>query len=89
MPSVEERLAYLEGRMGDEATLLMDLRSEVHEVRTELNNVRSELHELRSETNAQFAALRSSTDGKFTWLIGIQVAMILMFAGAILSVTLK
>jgi hypothetical protein len=82
MPTVEERLAYLEGRMGDQAASFVDLRSELREMR-------SELHELRSETNAQFAALRSSTDGKFTWLIGIQVAMILMFAGAILSGTLK
>ena len=82
MPSVEERLAYLEGRVGDQATALID--------------VRTELRDLRSETNAGFSSLRNAiesrfaaVDAKVTWVIGIQVGMLLMIAGAALGFFFK
>lgn len=114
MPTVEERLAYLEGRFGEHATALTDVRGDIHElrgdihelraeVRTDIHALRGELHELRTDTNVQFTALRSgidtrfaavdarlaAMDGKFTWLIGIQVTMLLIFAGAALSMAFK
>jgi uncharacterized coiled-coil protein SlyX len=82
MPSAEERLAYLEGRVGEQATVLADMRSEVHELRTETN---AQFTSLRTAMDARFVAM----DGKMTWLIGIQVGMLLMFAGAALSMLLK
>jgi hypothetical protein len=89
MPSVEERLAYLEGRVGDQATAFIDVRSELRDVRTDLR-------ELRGETNAGFSSLRNAIDSRFaaadakvTWVIGIQVGMLLMIAGAALGFFFK
>jgi hypothetical protein len=82
MPSVEERLAYLEGRVGDQATAFID--------------VRTELRDLRGETNAGFSSLRNAiesrfaaADAKVTWVIGIQVGMLLMILGAALGFFFK
>ena len=89
MPSVEERLAYLEGRVGDQATAHSGISAEFRDVRTELRDFRNEtnsgLTSLRNAIDARFAA----ADARVTWVIGIQVGMLLMIAGAALGFFFK
>jgi hypothetical protein len=125
MPSLEERVAYLEGRFGDQATGMDDLRKGQTEARADLRNgltdVRTELSEFRADTNRRFdevrgevvglrdetsrwfdevrgevVGLRDETsrrfetfDGKidrhFTWLVGIQVAVLVAVVGALVG----
>jgi hypothetical protein len=103
MPSVEERLAYLEGRVGDQTTATADVRADIRGLRTEVNGLRTEVNGLRTEMNTGFAAVRTALDGRFaamdirfaaadakvTWVIGIQVGMLLMIASAALGFFFK
>ena len=96
MPSVEERLAYLEGRVGDQTDAIVDIRTDIRGLRGEMNGLRGDLQSLRGEMNGGFAALRSEmnarfagVDAKMTWLIGIQVGMLLMIASAALGYFFK
>ena len=58
MPTLEERVAYLEGRVGDHVTAVDDLRVTYREFRTDVNRqfgeVRSEMDQLRAEMTRQF-----------------------------------
>jgi len=121
MPSVEERLAYLEGRVGDQTDAMVDIRTDIRGLRGEINGFRGEMHGLRGEMNGLrgemhggfaasrsemnglrgemhggFAALRTEmetrfagVDAKITWLIGIQVGMLLTIDSAALSYFFK
>ena len=42
MPNVQERLAYLEGRVGDHTTAINDVRTEIRELRAEIRKGKSE-----------------------------------------------
>ena len=59
MPSVEERLAYLEGRVGDQTTALADLRGDIRGLRTEISG-------FRGETKQELASFRGDMDRRFT-----------------------
>jgi len=118
MPSVEERLADLEGRVGDQTTALADLGGDIRGLRTEISGFRGQMNQelaslraetnhglasFRGEVNQEFASLRgdmdrrftaidarlAAADAKFTWLIGIQVGMLLMVASAALGFVFK
>ena len=96
MPTVEERLAYLEGRAGDQTTAIADLRTSITELRGEVRDLRGEMSggftTLRGEMAGGFTALRDemnrrfeAVDVKFTWLMGIQVAMLVTVLGAVVG----
>jgi hypothetical protein len=58
MPTLEERVAYLEGRLGDHFAAVDDLRVTYREFRADANRqfgeVRSEVEHLRDEMSRQF-----------------------------------
>jgi uncharacterized coiled-coil protein SlyX len=111
MPTVEERLAYLEGRgqyqgisitdlrtsIGEVRADIRDLRGEISDLRGDMGGLRGEMRDLRGEVRADIRDLRSEmgdlrgemnrrfegVDTKFTWVIGIQVTMLLMMAGSL------
>ena len=64
MPTLEERVAYLEGRMGDHVTAVDDLRATYREFRTDMNRqfgeLRSEMEQLRAEMTRQFGDVGSA-----------------------------
>ena len=139
MPTLEERVAYLEGRFGDHVGAFDDLRSGLSETRTDVRDglagVRGEIGELRAESRNSLAAVRGeigdqrtesrngltefrqdmnhrfervdhrfervdrrfeAVDGRFvaldqkidrhfTWLEGIQVAVLVAVVGALVG----
>jgi len=96
MSSTEERLASLEARVDS----MVDLRGEVHELRVDMNRQCSEFRadmnrqfaELRADMNQRFAhadlridTIDAKSDRHFTWLAGIQVALLLAVIGAMIG----
>jgi hypothetical protein len=70
MPTLEERVAYLEGRLGDHFAAVDDLRVTTRELRADVNrqfadvrgdfaDVRGELGQLRTDMTRQFDDVRS------------------------------
>ena len=72
--AVDERVAYLEGRMEDHTALIADIRVEMRELRSDL---RSEMRHLRAEMDRRF----DRVDQKFTWLVGMFMALLLALLG--------
>jgi hypothetical protein len=62
MSSLEQRVAYMEGRMEDHAALFADIRAE--------------MRGLRAEMTGEFRALRTEMDRRFTWTIGLLVTVL-------------
>jgi hypothetical protein len=86
MRSLDERVAYMEGRMEDHAALISDIRGEMRDLRTEMRDlrtdVRADFRELRSEMNLRF----DRVDQKFTWLVGMFVALLIGLLGLAVQV---
>ena len=99
MATLEERVAYLEGRGEDHAgamgELRMDmrdlrgemrgLRGEMSDLRGEMSDLRSEMSDLRTEMNRRFDNVESKFDSKFTWLSGFQFATLMAVIAALLN----
>lgn len=62
MPTIEERVAYLEGRMQDHSALWTELRNGVNDLRADTNRrfeeVRLELADVRADMNRRFDEVR-------------------------------
>jgi hypothetical protein len=67
MSSLEQRVAYLEGRMEDHAALFADIRAE--------------LRGLRVEVRGELMALRTEMDRRSTWMIGLLVGILMGLVG--------
>lgn len=78
MPSVEERLAYLEGKAEDHRAVSGDLRSAVVDVRNSIT-------ELRAQMDRRFETLDQKVDRNFNWTVGIQVAGLLAVVTALVG----
>src|SRR5258705_470159 len=63
MQSLEERVAYLEGRMEDHSAGAGELRTDVRELRADTNR---QFTELRGDMNQQFTEVRAEMTGQFT-----------------------
>ena len=80
MAGLQQRVAFVERTMDDHATLLTDLRTDVRDMRVEF---RTEIRDLRSEMDRRF----DRVDQKFTWLVGMFVALLLGLVSLSLQVS--
>ena len=62
MPTIEERVAYLEGRMQDHTALWDNLRDSVTDLRSE---VRVEFAAVRTDMNRRFEEIRTDMNLRF------------------------
>jgi hypothetical protein len=92
MSSIEERVAFLEGRFADDAAATAELRTSVDDLRNEMHTrfVRVEANAggLRCDMNARFAALDQKLDRQFGRLF-VQVAVLLAVSAAVVGVFFK
>jgi hypothetical protein len=69
MATLEERVAYPEGRMEDQTSFGARLRADNGDLRTEMKAefavVRADIGDLRAETKREFAAVRADTARQF------------------------
>ena len=68
--AVDERVVYLERRMEDHSALIAD-------VRVEMRDLRAEMRDLRADMDRRF----DRVDQKFTWLVGMFMALLLALLG--------
>lgn len=74
MGSVDERVAYLEGRMEDHSALMADIRGELRVLRTDMDH--------RFErVDQRFDRVDQKIDRQFMWLVGILVGVVLGLVG--------
>ena len=70
LQNVDQRVAYLEGRMEDHAALMAD--------------VRAEMRDLRSAVERGFERLDQKIDRHFMWLVGFEVGVLATLIGVLL-----
>ena len=90
MPSLEERVAYLEGRLEDHTTAVSSLRSDVQDVREGLRQLGERVDrlwgrvdQLAERMDRRFDTLDEKVDRHFAWLVGVQVATLVAVVGAL------
>jgi hypothetical protein len=89
MPSLDERVAYLEGRLEDHASTVIFLREDVRAVHEDLRSFReefrNEISHFRGEVRQELNRFDDKLSRHFTWLIGIQVGVLIAALGALLG----
>ena len=79
MPTIEERVAYLEGRSEDHAAAIGEIRGDVRDLRVDVRELRSEMIHRFEAVDRPFEAV----DAKFLWVIGLQFATVLAVVAAL------
>lgn len=74
--TLEERVAYLEGRGEEHAAAIA-------EVRLDVRDLRGEVRDLRTDMNRRFDQMDANFDTKFTWMIGFQFATLMAVIAAV------
>jgi len=77
MATLEERVAYLEGRGEEHAGAIAEVRADVRDVRQDVRDLRAEMIRRFEQVDARFAHV----DNRFNWLVGLQVATLLAIVG--------
>lgn len=78
MPTVEERVAYLEGKVEEHSRGFGELREMVIHLDQKVDRFREELA-------ARIDALDQKVSRQFIWLVGIQIMVLLAVIGALLG----
>ena len=80
MPSLEERVAYLEGRGEEHAGAIAEVRHDVRELRAEMIRRFEQVEKRFESIDRRFEQVDgrfSHTDNRFNWLVGLQFATLL------------
>ena len=93
MATLEERVAYLEGRLEDHASTVIDARTGFSNLDAKVASVESRLtakiesveNRLTTRIDDAEGRLTTKIDRHFTWLVGIQVAVLIALVGALLG----
>jgi len=89
MPTIEERVAYLEGRMQDHSALWTELRNGVNDLRTDMNRRFAEVRTEFDDVRVDLHRLDDKVDRHFVWLTGTLVTSVLVMMGAIVGLYFK
>jgi uncharacterized coiled-coil protein SlyX len=91
MPTLEERVAYLEGQVSDHSRGLTEVRDAVRhlelriDARFEAVDRRFESIDRRFDTvDRRFESLEGKMSSQFVWLVGIQVTVLVTLVAALL-----
>ncbi len=71
MPTLEERVAYIEGQMSELSHGLVEVREAVHR--------------LEQRMDTRFDALDDKVSRQFVWLVGMQVTTLVAIVGALVA----
>jgi len=92
MPTLEERVAYLEGQVNEQTHALVDIREAVRslehrmDARFEAGDRRFEAVDRRFDTvDRRIDALDDKVSRQFVWLVGLQVTTLVAIVGALLA----
>ena len=100
MPTADERLAFVEGRMTEQSQTFLEIRDEMREMRGEMRGemreMRGEMREMRGEMRAEILDIRGELrdairrlddrmSRQFMWLVGIQITTLAAIVVALIS----
>ena len=89
MPTAEERLAYVEGRMTEQSQMFVEMRQEMREIRGELRDemrqIRGDLREGFRRVDDKFEVMEARMSRDFRWLIGIQLTTLVAIIVALMT----
>ena len=87
MPTLEERVAYIEGQVSEQSHSLVEVREAVRSLEHRMD-ARFEAVDRRFDTvDRRIDALEQKVSGHFVWLAGLQVTTLLAIIGALLART--
>jgi hypothetical protein len=86
MPTTDERIAYLEGRFEEHSGSVTTIRGDFAAVRSDVQDVRRHVATLDERISARIETIDAKLSRQFTWIVGIQVAMLIAVIGALLRV---
>jgi hypothetical protein len=91
MRSIDERVAYLEGRIEDHAGTVGDLRSSVRDLNGTVHDLAEQMDRRFGWLDGRVIALDQKVervfhrlDAKITWVVGIQIAVLVAIIGALM-----
>ena len=89
MPTVEKRIAYLEGRLEDHAGTVGSVRQDVANLRQmiqhldqKVQHLDQKIQYLDQKVDRLFFNLDSKVSRQFVWLVGMQVGVLVAIVGA-------
>ncbi len=89
MPTLEERVAYLEGKVDEHSRGFAELREMIIHLDQQVDRFREELSSRIDNLDARLNGRMDSLDAKFSrfflWTIGIQITVLLAVIGALLG----
>ncbi len=89
MPTIEERVAYLEGKVDEHSRGFAELREMIIHLVQKVDRLREELSSRIDNLDARLNGRMDSLDTKFSryflWTIGIQITVLLAVIGALLG----
>ena len=71
MPTIEERVAYIEGQMSEQSHALVE--------------VRDAIRHLEHRVDTRMDGLDDKVSRQFVWLVGIQVTTLVAIVGALVA----
>ena len=78
MPTLEERVAYLEGQVSEHTNTMLDIRESVRQLERRM--------EARFDVvDRRFEGMDDKISRQFTWVVGIQVTTLVAILGALLA----
>lgn len=89
MPTLEERVAYLEGQVSEHSQTLIEIRDSIREfdrrVETRLDGLERRFEARFDAHDRRFQVMDEKMARHFTWLVGIQVTTLIAIVGALLT----
>jgi hypothetical protein len=85
MPSLDERVAYLEGRLEDHSGTVSFLREDLKALREDLRTGVNRLDARIDAVDGKIDRLDDKVSRHFTWIVGLQVALMIAVIGALLG----
>ena len=84
MPTLDERVAYLEGRLEEHSASVSAVRNDISTLRGDVQDVRRQIENLDQRLTGRMDVLDAKASRHFTWLVGIEVATLIAIVGALL-----
>jgi uncharacterized coiled-coil protein SlyX len=83
MPSLEERVAFLEGRLSEHDQTTDGLRDDVFGLRAEMLRLFDEVRQRFERIDERLDRIDAKIERHFPWLVGLQMAGLLAIFGAL------
>jgi uncharacterized coiled-coil protein SlyX len=89
MQRLDERVAFMEGQMGEQSTMIENVRNTCARLEARIDRLEDRMDHRFEAVDARFDALERKVDHGFVWLVGIQVttfvAIVVAIAAAVIS----